>query len=88
MRDELLRNNGLEALYREVRDDKCVDHILEKAKVVEAKPKKESEGEKKPGKTAAAKSEKGDEEKADKKKDNSAGEEKPKAAKKAPKKKE
>ena len=37
VRDELMKNNGIESLYLQIRDDKCIDQILEKAKVVEAK---------------------------------------------------
>ncbi|RIK64190.1 MAG: trigger factor [Planctomycetota bacterium] len=36
MRDDLARNNGLEMLYLQIRDEKCIDKILEKAKVTDA----------------------------------------------------
>ncbi len=39
VRDELGRENGLESLYLQLRDDKCLDHILEKAKITEAEVK-------------------------------------------------
>jgi len=44
VRDELGRNNGLESLYLQIRDEKCLDKILLMAEItdakVEAKPKK------------------------------------------------
>jgi trigger factor len=49
VRDELAKNNGIESLYLEIRDEKCVDKILEKAKITEAKV------EKKPAKKKTAK---------------------------------
>ena len=61
VRDELGRDNGLESLYLQLRDDKCLDHILEKAKITEAevKPKaakkKDSASEATKKKTAASK---------------------------------
>lgn len=50
MRDDLARNNGIETLYLKIRDDKCIDKILETAKLTDAKPDL--------GKRAAAKPEK------------------------------
>lgn len=38
VRDELSRNDGLASLYLELRDEKCIDHILRKAKITESKP--------------------------------------------------
>jgi trigger factor len=41
VRDDLARNDGISMLYLQIRDDKCIDRILEKAKIVElAEPKK------------------------------------------------
>jgi FKBP-type peptidyl-prolyl cis-trans isomerase (trigger factor) len=51
VRDELAKNNGIEQLYLEVRDEKCIERILDKAKITEAElPKKAA-----PKKKAAAK---------------------------------
>ena len=36
VRDELARDGGLDSLYLQIRDDKCVDAIVEKAKITEA----------------------------------------------------
>ncbi len=41
VRDELAKNDGIETLYLEIRDEKCVDRMLEKAKITEAKVPKE-----------------------------------------------
>jgi len=49
VRDELAKANGLESLYLEIRDEKCIDKILETAKVTEAKV------EKKPSRSRSAK---------------------------------
>jgi trigger factor len=49
VRDDLAKNNGIESLYLEIRDEKCIDKILEKAKLTEAKV------EKKPAKKKSAK---------------------------------
>lgn len=46
VRDELAQNNGLTMLYLEIRDENCINKILEKAKVTETKP-----GEKKAAKS-------------------------------------
>lgn len=35
MRDDLAKNNGIESLYLQIRDDKTVDMLLEKAKISE-----------------------------------------------------
>lgn len=41
VRDQLSKNNGLVSVYLQLRDEKCIDHILEKARITEAKtPKK------------------------------------------------
>jgi trigger factor len=37
VRDELVRENGIESLYLQIRDEKCIDSLLEKAKVTEAR---------------------------------------------------
>ena len=37
VRDELLKSNGIDSLYLDLRDEKCIDVILEKAEIVEAK---------------------------------------------------
>ncbi len=60
VRDELARNNGIESLYLDIRDEKCIDSILEKAKIVEAKSeaKKPANKPAKKAKTESAKSEK------------------------------
>lgn len=42
MRDELARNDGLMMLFLEVRDEKCINRILESAKHKELKPSEES----------------------------------------------
>ncbi len=49
VRDELAKANGLESLYLEIRDEKCIDKILDAAKITEAKV------EKKPPRSRAAK---------------------------------
>jgi trigger factor len=49
VRDELAKANGLESLYLEIRDEKCIDKILETAKITEAKV------EKKPSRSRSAK---------------------------------
>jgi len=49
VRDDLARNNGIESLYLEIRDEKCIDKILETAEITEAKV------EKKPAKKKSAK---------------------------------
>ncbi|MFH1420065.1 MAG: trigger factor [Planctomycetota bacterium] len=38
VRDELAKDNGIESLYLEIRDEKCIDRILEKAKITETTP--------------------------------------------------
>ncbi|MCG8406070.1 MAG: trigger factor [Phycisphaerales bacterium] len=53
VRDQLSKNNGLLSVYLQLRDEKCIDHILEKARITEAKtPKKVAKKTKK--KTAKA----------------------------------
>jgi len=37
VRDELFKNNGIESLYVQIRDEKCLELILETAKITEAK---------------------------------------------------
>lgn len=61
VRDELARNNGIESLYLEIRDEKCVDSVLEKAKFVEAKPEAKKPARKSAAKKAKAKADKGEE---------------------------
>jgi trigger factor len=58
VRDELAKNNGIESLYLEIRDEKCVDKILEKAKVTEAKLEKKPAKKKTTKAAKAAKPEK------------------------------
>lgn len=41
VRDELARDNGIESLYLQIRDEKCLDHLLKDAKVSEVKAKAE-----------------------------------------------
>jgi len=53
VRDELARNNGIESLYLEIRDEKCVDKLLETAKIIE-KPAEEIAKEAKKAKKADA----------------------------------
>jgi len=57
MRDELTRNNGMMMLYIEVRDEKVIDRILDKAKITETKPEphKPAKTEAKPERTVAKK---------------------------------
>ena len=51
VRDELFKNNGIESLYVQIRDEKCLERILDTAKITEAKvPKK---GSAKPKKVAS-----------------------------------
>lgn len=38
VRDELSQNNGLLSLYLELRDEKCIDRLLETATITESKP--------------------------------------------------
>lgn len=40
IRDELAKNNGIESLYLQIRDDKCLDRLVADAKLVEGKPEK------------------------------------------------
>lgn len=62
VRDELAKYNGIEQLYLEVRDEKCIERILDSAKITEAKPEKKAATKKvvakqAPAKKAAAKKE-------------------------------
>ena len=57
VRDDLAKNDGLSVLALQIREDKCLDRVLDKAKIVETKlPKKDAEKPAKPDK--ADKSEK------------------------------
>ena len=52
VRDDLAKAGGIESLYLQIRDDKCIDKVLEKAQVVKAEPKKdEARAKKSPSKT-------------------------------------
>lgn len=44
VRDELIRNDGIESLFLQVRDEKIVDALLEKAKITETEPAKAGKG--------------------------------------------
>ncbi|MBN2563858.1 MAG: trigger factor [Phycisphaerae bacterium] len=55
VRDELARNNGIESLYLDIRDEKCIDKILETANITEARVEKKRAPRKK--KTTAKSSE-------------------------------
>ncbi len=56
MRDQLAKNEGLELLYLQIRDEKCIDKILETARITDAEvPRK---GEEKAEKAPAAKAKK------------------------------
>ncbi len=44
VRDDLARNDGIEMLYLQIRDEKCIDHVLGKARIVDAKMPKKSPG--------------------------------------------
>ena len=53
VRDDLAKNDGIEMLYLQIRDEKCVDKILEKAKITDAEvPKKGAAKAGKPAKEA------------------------------------
>lgn len=95
VRDDLAKAGGIESLYLQIRDDKCIDKILEKAQIVKAEPRKESaKPRKSPDKTtdeskpsgADKSSESAEDEKAEKsaksKKEAAPKAEKPKAARK------
>lgn len=90
VRDELARNNGITMLYLEIRDDKCIDQLLEKAAVTETDvdtSKKASAKAEKPA-TKKDSEEKGEARKpakstAKKSKDEDAEEKAPKAKKKS-----
>lgn len=60
IRDQLARNDGLEMLYLQIRDEKCIDKILEKAKITDAEVPKPGTEKARGGKPKAetAKSEK------------------------------
>ncbi len=55
VRDELAKNNGIESLYLEIRDEKCIDAILEDAKVTEAEVEKKAAKKTKKKKASASK---------------------------------
>lgn len=60
VRDELAKNNGIDSLYLEIRDEKCIDGILEKAKITEAKVRRKTAADgKKTKKSAKARKGKG-----------------------------
>ncbi|MEK6643793.1 MAG: trigger factor [Planctomycetota bacterium] len=82
VRDDLAKANGIESLYLQIRDDKCIDGILAKAKIVKTDPsKKPTETPKKASETKAKKADPA--EKAEKPKKEAAPKaEKPKAEKK------
>jgi len=42
VRDELVRSDRIASLYLEMRDDKCIDRILEDAEITEAEPEKKT----------------------------------------------
>lgn len=53
VRDDLAKNDGIEMLYLQIRDEKCVDKILEKAKITDAEvPRKGAAKADKPAKEA------------------------------------
>ncbi len=54
VRDELASNRGIESLYLEIRDEKCIDKVLEQAKVTEAKVEKQAAPKKKTTKSTKA----------------------------------
>jgi trigger factor len=60
VRDDLAKNNGIESLYLEIRDEKCIDKILERAKITEAKVEKKPAKKKSAKAAKAAKPEKAD----------------------------
>lgn len=65
VRDELVRNDGLDMLYLQIRDDKCIDKILEQAKITDAKlPEKEQKAAKPAKSESGAKAVKAPEKKA------------------------
>ena len=78
VRDQLIKEGGLQSLYVQIRDEKIIAQLLEKAKVSEAKA-----GDKDQGKKGAPSKK----DSADPKSDDEAEANKPKAAKKAPKRK-
>ncbi|MFQ5410643.1 MAG: trigger factor [Phycisphaerae bacterium] len=47
VRDELAQNNGIASLYMELRDEKCIDQLLEKARITESKPAVKGSGSRK-----------------------------------------
>jgi trigger factor len=54
IRDDLANSGGIESLYVQIRDDKCIDKILEKARIVKADlPKKAPAAPQKSAKAAA-----------------------------------
>jgi trigger factor len=55
VRDELAKNDGIEMLYLQIRDEKCIDKLLEKAKITDAEvPQKGGAKAEKPAKAAKA----------------------------------
>ena len=84
VRDDLAKNNAIESLYFQIRDDKVVDQIISKARLTEPSPQKEP---KKSSETEAKHKEKPAPEKhtALEKRPSASKEEKPKPKKEAPK---
>jgi trigger factor len=80
VRDQLVKEGGLQSLHVQIRDEKIIAQLLEKANVTEAKAEEKPKKKEAQSKQASAKKS------ADKKKDDKA-EEKPEAAKKTPKRK-
>ena len=64
IRDELFKSNRIESLYIQIRDEKCLERILEKAKISEAKVPKKTSGAK-PKKAGAKPKKKATTDKAD-----------------------
>jgi len=56
MRDELAKSNRLESMYYNIRDTKCIDRILEDAKVTEGQAPERPAGKKKEAKKDAGES--------------------------------
>ncbi len=90
VRDELARNNGITMLYLEIRDDKCIDKLIESAKVTETEvdtsKKPAAKADKAPAKKAAeskAEAKKPAKAESKKTKEEPAAEKAPKAAKKS-----
>lgn len=94
VRDDLLKHDGLTTLYLEIRDEKCLNRLLESAKVTEVagpekKPaaRKSSGAKKAPASAASKKAEPAESAESTEKSDATPAAAKKKAAKKAPRKK-